>query len=77
MPQESRRRSIAKAVTWRVVALIITVGTAWVITRSVDLAVAVGIADTAVKVGSYYLHERAWNAFSFGRVQPRNFVKEG
>jgi len=34
-------------------------------------AAAIGLADTLVKVGVYYGHERAWNRVRFGRgLQP-------
>jgi len=65
---ELHRRSIAKAVTWRVFAFAITVGTTWVITGEARLAAAVGTADTVLRIGSFYLHERAWNRSTFGRV---------
>ncbi|MCL5263834.1 MAG: DUF2061 domain-containing protein [Chloroflexi bacterium] len=65
---ESHRRSIAKAITWRLFALSITIGTVWALTGEARLAATVGLADTLLKIGSYYLHERAWTRSSFGRT---------
>ena len=64
---ESHYRSLAKAISWRVVALIVTGIVVWVITDEIAFAVSVGILDAAVKIGLYYLHERAWDRLKFGR----------
>ena len=64
---ESRRRSIAKTLSWRMVATVITVSVAWVVTGTLKVAAAVGIADTVIKLAAYYAHERAWDRVSFGR----------
>lgn len=52
--------SIGKALTWRVVALACTAGTTYVLTGSLQTAVTIGLVDSAVKLGLYYMHERAW-----------------
>ena len=63
---ETHRRSLAKAVSWRVFALAITVVITWVVTGEAALAASVGVLDAVVKIGSFYLHERAWNRLKFG-----------
>ncbi len=67
---ESRSRSLIKAITWRITALIITVSVVLIATGDTDLAAAVGLADALVKITLYYLHERAWNRVSNGRGRP-------
>ena len=52
--------------SWRVTSLIVTVTIVWLVTEEVSFAVSVGILDTLVKIGLYYLHERAWNRSRFG-----------
>ena len=64
---ESHYRSLIKAISWRVVALIITASIVWVVTGEIAFAAAVGGLDAAFKLGLYYLHERAWDRLSFGR----------
>lgn len=64
---ESHARSLMKALSWRVTALVITVGIVWMITGAVRLAAMVGTVDALLKIGAYYLHERAWNRSNFGR----------
>ena len=70
---ESHSRSIAKALTWRVIALIITASIAWMVTGQLRVAVCIGAADALVKIGIYYVHERAWNRVHFGRPKPPEY----
>jgi len=57
---ESRKRSLAKGVTWRVVATTTTVTIAYMITGEVDAALQIGFIEIFAKFAIYYLHERAW-----------------
>ena len=64
---ESRRRSIAKALSWRVFATLITSAVVFVMTGEVEMAVSVGLLDTSIKLGAYFAHERAWLRISYGQ----------
>ena len=64
---ESHKRSIAKAITWRIIAVIITTSTAYFFTREVALSLGIGLIDSAAKMFTYYGHERLWNRVGFGR----------
>jgi len=64
---ESHKRSIAKTITWRIIAAFVTALVAFLFTKSVVLSVGVGLSDTTIKLFIYYLHERAWNRVDFGR----------
>ena len=70
---ESHARSIVKALSWRVWAGLITFGVAWAITGRLTLAAEVGLADTAVKLGAYYAHERLWLKVRFGRSKSPDY----
>jgi adenylylsulfate kinase len=39
---------------------------AYVITRKTELALTIGLGDTAVKLVAYYVHERLWLRVKFG-----------
>ena len=65
---ESHTRTIAKALSWRIVATTITFTVAWLITRKVTFAAEIGIADTIIKLGAYYFHERIWIRIKFGKL---------
>jgi adenylylsulfate kinase len=73
---ESHRRSIVKAVSWRVIAIMITTGIAWVVTGDSSFAAAIGITDSALKIGFFYMHERAWNRVKFGNGKFTEYQQE-
>ena len=67
---ESHKRSIAKALSWRLIAVVITTVTAYIFTKEVSIALSVGVADSVAKLFTYYGHERLWERVSFGRQKP-------
>ena len=68
--QEGRRRSLAKAVSWRALGSADTFVLSWVITGSPLAAGSIATAETFTKVVLYYLHERAWSLSFWGRKAP-------
>ncbi len=70
---ESHLRSIAKAMTWRAGGTIVTFAVAFLLLRSIELAVQIGLLDTLVKIGAFYFHERLWNRLSFGKKKPPEY----
>ncbi len=64
---ETRMRSVAKAVSWRIVATLMTVLLVFVFSRDLTLGTAVGITELTVKTLAYYAHERMWNLLGFGK----------
>jgi uncharacterized membrane protein len=66
---ESHFRSIIKALSWRFLATLITFSVSWIIIGELKIAAEIGLADTVIKLGVYYTHERLWNRLSFGKMQ--------
>ncbi len=66
---ETRARSIAKALTWRTGALIVTVSVGWIVTGNPFVAASIGLVDTGAKLVAFYFHERLWLKVRFGRLQ--------
>ena len=66
---ESHIRTITKTLSWRFVATLITFSVAWLITGKLTFAVEIGVADTLIKLGAYYFHERLWIRVKFGRLR--------
>ncbi len=66
---ESHIRTIIKAFSWRFIATLVTFTIAWVITKELTFAVEIGIADSLIKLGAYYFHERAWIGVKFGKLK--------
>ncbi len=65
---ETRLRSILKALTWRLIASLITAIIVFIITREAALSVSVGILDSVVKIFAYYFHERLWTVITLGKI---------
>lgn len=63
---ESRKRHIAKTVTWRLVGTLDTITIAWLITGDPLTGLKIGFAEVITKMLLYYLHERLWYKFNFG-----------
>ncbi len=66
----SRKRHVAKAVTWRVVATTATVFIAWTVTGDWRVGLGVGGIEFPTKMLLYYLHERFWYKFLGFGVTP-------
>ncbi len=67
---ESSRRSMVKALSWRLLATMITTSLVFALTGEGDFAATVGLADTLIKFVIYFAHERIWNRISYGRETP-------
>lgn len=63
---EAHKRSIAKAVTWRIIATLVTFTVAYLFTKEVVLATGIGLADGTIKIFAYYSHERLWTGIGYG-----------
>jgi len=70
---ESHWRSIAKAITWRSGGTVVTIVIAWVVTGKPTLSLSIGILDSVVKIGAFYVHERIWNRLNFGQLKPPEY----
>lgn len=57
----SKKRHIAKAVSWRVVGTIDTMLLAWLITGNAMAGFKIGMLELFTKMLFYYFHERAWS----------------
>ena len=73
---ETTRRSIAKALSWRLLATAITSTLVFVLTGQGEFAATIGLCDTLIKLFIYFGHERLWNRIAFGRKerQPEYFI---
>lgn len=60
---EKKRRSMAKAAMWRVLATADTVILSLIFTGSVKAALSIGGLEFITKIVWYYAHERLWNYF--------------
>ncbi len=65
---DSRRRSIIKTITWRILALLITITVSFAILGSWSVSIAIGILSNLLKTLFYYMHERLWEITNWGKV---------
>ena len=63
---ETHKRSISKAITFRIIATIITLIVVWAFTRNIAISAGVTITENLIKMIAYYFHERAWTNISWG-----------
>jgi uncharacterized membrane protein len=64
--KETRKRSILKSITWRIICIIVSILTSFVLTGKWDLAVAIGTVYNLITMILYYFHERIWNRINWG-----------
>ena len=71
--RETHARSIAKAVSYRIVGSATTALIVYVLTGKGTLSVGASILDVVLKIGAYFIHERIWNHIDFGRPKPPEY----
>lgn len=62
-------RSFVKGVSYRIFGTLTTIVISYFATGNIGTALSIGLADVVIKVIIYYLHERAWNKISLGKVK--------
>lgn len=70
---DTHKRTLVKALSWRVIATIITAIVALAVTGKLRIAVTIGIVDTLIKLAAYYMHERCWLRIDFGKLRPPEY----
>ncbi|MDE3743716.1 DUF2061 domain-containing protein [Maribacter polysaccharolyticus] len=64
---ESPVRSIAKALSWRVVGTLDTLLISYLLTGKIAVAASIASIDFVTKMILYFFHERAWNLVNWGK----------
>jgi uncharacterized membrane protein len=65
--RDTHGRSIAKAISWRILGSLDTFLISLVITGNLTAASSIASVETLSKIVLYYLHERAWARIPLGR----------
>ena len=67
-----RKRHIAKTISYRIVSTLIGFLLMWLISGSIKVGAAFGVAELIYKPIQYYLHERVWYRWiRFGLVEDK------
>lgn len=66
------RRSIAKAVSWRILGSLDTAFWGFIFSGSLKIAGSIAFFEIITKIVLYYFHERAWAHSRFGlrKIEP-------
>ena len=64
--RESRKRHLAKTLTWRGLGTLDTMIISWIITGNPFTGLKIGLAELITKMILYYIHERVWYKMDFG-----------
>jgi|TARA_R100000664_G_C2742927_1_gene131137 uncharacterized membrane protein len=59
----SKKRHIAKTITWRVVGTLDTMLLGWLVSGDPMIGLKVGALELITKMVLYYFHERAWYTY--------------
>ena len=70
---EQHKRTLVKTITWRVIALVVTIVVVYAYSGDIKGSLVIGISANFLKMIFYYAHERIWNRIKFGRVQPPEY----
>ena len=64
---DTNKRSLAKALSWRLTGTIDTFIISWLITGQLLLASSIAFTEVITKVILFWAHERVWNKVSWGK----------
>jgi len=73
---QSKKRHIAKTITWRIVGTVDTMILGWVISGNPMMGVKIGGFEVLTKMVLYYFHERVWFKSNFGLPHREKKSKE-
>lgn len=80
MTDISKKRHIAKTLTWRVIASVTTFVIAYLFFKddpaATEKATGVAMTESIIKMGLYYVHERFWYKSNFGVISKRKSTKQ-
>ncbi len=76
MKIDSPKRSMTKALIWRVLSLGITFAVSIAITKNLSVALSISLFDTVIKMVVYYYHERYWSVIKWGRKKHKKHKKK-
>lgn len=67
---DNSKRSLAKSATFRVLVVISDIVVIFLVTHRLETTIALTVFTNLASTALYFLHERAWNRFGWGRNLP-------
>ena len=65
MSVDTKKRTMAKTITWRITASLTTFLIAWILTGDILVGASIGSIEALAKIFLYYFHERIWTNISW------------
>jgi uncharacterized membrane protein len=66
MSERTTKRSLVKAVTYRIVIIILDFTVIYFLTGRVDVALGFMVISNIYTTAAYFIHERIWNRIKWG-----------
>jgi len=67
--QQSRKRHISKAITWRLFSTLWTIVLGWVLLGDLWSGTKISLVESVIQLVLYYFHERVWHRSRYGIVE--------
>ena len=67
MATDSHRRSLAKALAYKLVSIALLAGLSWLFTRDLVQMSLITVTYEVIAVIGYYIHERLWERIRWGK----------
>lgn len=64
---ETRTRSIAKTIAWRIIATLITWAVVYFFTGKISESLKITLTAAVASMIAYYIFERIWNKIQWGK----------
>lgn len=66
MNQESNKRSIMKAISYRIIIILLDFSVIYLLTKKISVAAGFMIISNIYTTVAYFFHERIWNKIKWG-----------
>ena len=66
---DSKKRSFWKAISWRLIAIVILVSVAFIATGDIKSTSLIALCYNTIQVFVFFLHERLWNFIKWGKTK--------
>jgi len=67
--KETKKRSLAKTVTWRAIATLFVFGVSYFYTERIAVSMALTFTAAIINTTGFYVHERVWNSIKWGKFR--------
>lgn len=69
--KETKKRSVTKSITYRILVIISDLVVMYLLTRQVATTITLTVLTNVASTIFYFLHERVWNSVSWGKQRIR------